>query len=149
MAHHYTKLPKRAGGSGVSPEVRWRDLRWKVLCLRERLTAIQLKHVDESLDLHPKLALAYGLLQRFRLMLRQRRDKDLYQWLDAGARSGRRPFQRLARTTSRDLGDVREAVQSPRSTGPVEGHIHRLKLLKRMGYGPAQVPQLRARLIGE
>ena len=40
--------------------------------------------------------------------------------------------------------------QQPRAlTGPVEGHIHRLKLLKRMGYGPAQVPQLRARPAGE
>ena len=46
-----------------------------------------------------------------------------------------------------DLDAIREGIRLPWSTGPVEGHIHRLKLLKRLGYGRAQLPLLRARLV--
>jgi transposase len=49
------------------------------------------------------------------------------------------------------LGDgdaVRNAFVYPWSTGPVEGHITRIKLLKRQGYGRAKMPLLRARVLG-
>ena len=48
-------------------------------------------------------------------------------------------------------GDVPNATTpegaSP-STGPVEGHITRVKLIKRAGYGRAKLPLLRARVLG-
>jgi len=97
---------------------------------------------------HPTLTLAYDLVQRFRRMLREKRADELLGWLAAAAESGLKPFQRLARTMTEDLDAVREAIRSPWSTGPVEGHIHRLKLFKRLGYGRAQLPLLRARLVG-
>jgi len=35
----------------------------------------------------------------------------------------------------------------PWSNGPVEGHVHRLKLLKRQGYGRASLRLLRRRVL--
>jgi len=35
----------------------------------------------------------------------------------------------------------------PWSTGQVEGHVHRIKLLQRQAYGRAGLPQLRARIL--
>ena len=45
-----------------------------------------------------------------------------------------------------DLGAVEAAVGTRWSNGPVEGHINRLKMLKRQKYGRAGVELLRARL---
>lgn len=140
-----TERKKRAGRQGPL----WRDLRWTVQCPRERLTDAQAKQLGEFLNMHPPLALAYDLVQWFRRMRRERHVDELGRWLEAAADSGLRPFQRLVRTMSEDVAAIREAVRLPWSTGPVEGHIHRLKLLKRLDYGRAELPLLRARLIGE
>ena len=43
---------------------------------------------------------------------------------------------------------VLTTARSMPSTGPVEGHITRVKLIKRAGYGRAKLPLLRARILG-
>ena len=57
------------------------------------------------------------------------------------------PLQRFVRTLRQDLGAVEGAVTEPWSNGPVEGHINRLKMLRRQMYGRAGVELLRARLL--
>ena len=47
------------------------------------------------------------------------------------------------------LSAVESAVSKPWSNGPVEGHINRLKMLKRQMYGRAGIELLRARLLPE
>ena len=39
------------------------------------------------------------------------------------------------------------ALQHPWSNGPVEGHVHRLKLIKRSMYGRAKFDLLRLRVV--
>ena len=46
-----------------------------------------------------------------------------------------------------DLHAVQAAVVSPFSQGPVEGHIHRLKLLKRSMYGRGNFDLLKQRVL--
>ena len=46
-----------------------------------------------------------------------------------------------------DLDAVRAGVREPYSQGPVEGHVHRLKLIKRSGYGRMSFPLLRQRVL--
>jgi transposase len=46
-----------------------------------------------------------------------------------------------------DEAAVRAALSLPWSTGPVEGHIHRLKLIKRQMYGRAKLDLLRIRVL--
>ncbi|BDA83971.1 hypothetical protein Sa4125_15130 [Aureimonas sp. SA4125] len=43
---------------------------------------------------------------------------------------------------------VRAAVTEPWSNGQTEGHVNRLKLVKRQMYGRAKLDLLEARLIG-
>jgi len=52
-------------------------------------------------------------------------------------------------TLKQDLSAVEAAVTKPCSNGPVEGHINRLKMLKRQMYGRAGVELFRARLLPE
>jgi transposase len=47
----------------------------------------------------------------------------------------------------RDEAALLAALQQPWSNGPVEGHIHRLKLIKRPMYGRAGFDLLRLRVI--
>ena len=42
---------------------------------------------------------------------------------------------------------VKAALTFPWSNGPVEGHINRLKLIKRSGYGRMQLDLLRQRVL--
>lgn len=43
--------------------------------------------------------------------------------------------------------DIRNAISEPWSTGPVEGHVNRLKMIKRQMYGRASFDLLRQRVL--
>ena len=64
------------------------------------------------------------------------------------ATSDLKPFARLAAGMTDDLDAITNALRYPWSTGPLEGHITRVKLIKRAGYGRAKLPLLRARILG-
>src|SRR4030088_2264964 len=53
----------------------------------------------------------------------------------------------FARVLGRDLGAVEQAITSRWSNGPVEGHINRLKMIKRQMYGRAGFELLKARVL--
>jgi transposase len=54
----------------------------------------------------------------------------------------------FARSLRRDLAAVRAAFTLPWSNGQTEGHVNRLKYLKRQMYGRASVELLRLRVLG-
>ena len=56
-------------------------------------------------------------------------------------------MQRFARTVRRDLDAVTNALTEEWSNGQTEGHINRLKTLKRAIYGRAGAELLRARML--
>jgi transposase len=68
----------------------------------------------------------------------------LEPWLEAASAG---PLARFARGLKSDLAAVRAAITEPWSNGPTEGHINRLKTLKRQMYGRAGLPLLRARML--
>ncbi len=57
------------------------------------------------------------------------------------------PLHHFAVQLQRDEAAVRAALTLPWSTGPVEGQIHRLKLIKRQMYGRAKLDLLRIRVL--
>lgn len=112
----------------------WKDVRWAMLCPKERLRKDQEELLEHFLALHPNLAHAYELVQRFRTILRHRLSEDFDRWLEEAQDSGFAPFQRLAKTLAADRAAVLAAVELEWSTGQVEGHINRVKLMNRLGY---------------
>ena len=66
--------------------------------------------------------------------------------MEGALKTGIHALERFVRTLKQDLSAVEAAVTEPWSNGPVEGHINRLKTLKRQMYGRAGVELLRARL---
>jgi len=97
--------------------------------------------------LAPAVAEAIALGQAFAQLLRSRGADHLEEWLTRAAQSALRPFQRLAKSFRRDLEAITAGLTLPWSTGPVEGHINRLKLVKRQMFGRAKLDLLASRFL--
>jgi hypothetical protein len=104
--------------------------------------------------LHPDLRAAVGLLDGFARLLRGRagappaqRWAQLEQWLAAAAGSGLPEFAAFAVKARQDLWAVAAALILPYSQGQTEGHVNRLKALKRAMYGRAKFDLLRQRVL--
>ena len=80
---------------------------------------------------HATFAQAITLAQDFAQFLRARQPEQLDTWLQQAATSGLAAFRRLAKSFQRDHAAVKAGLTLPWSSGPVEGHINRLKMLKR------------------
>jgi hypothetical protein len=114
---------------------------------RPLLTERQAQTVD-ALKAHcPGYTTMRRLVLSFRTILRVGRGTTLHRWLARAHATNIVALQRFVRTLRRDLGAVEGAVRERWSNGPVEGHINRLKMLRRQMYGRAGVELLRARLL--
>jgi transposase len=89
------------------------------------------------------------LVLGFRTILRRGKLAALHRWMEQARKTGIYSLVRFVRTLKQDLNAVESAVSTPWSNGPVEGHINRLKILKRQMYGRAGIELLRARLLPE
>jgi transposase len=98
-------------------------------------------------QVHPSLETAYCLVQEFVKMVRKREGLGLEAWLEQVRDCQIPELIRFGTGIERDQAPVQAALQLPYSTGVVEGHVHRLKLIKRMGYGRAGFPLLRRRVL--
>lgn len=96
---------------------------------------------------HPSLSAAIELAQGFAFLVRQRQPSQLEQWLEQAIHSGLEPFRRFASRLREDYEAVKAGVTLPVSNGPVEGHINRLKMLKRQMYGRAGIELLSRRFL--
>lgn len=107
----------------------------------ERLFFHQLKGDWPMLDLVQRLALQFGHL------VRRRRHEALDEWLVQAERSGISEFHGFANGLRRDLDAVNAALTWKWSNGQTEGHVNRLKTMKRAMYGRAKLDLLRLRLL--
>jgi len=129
------------------PRVKRVNVRW--LCLRPpgQLEPYECEALHDILNNDERLAAGYELRQRFRRLINRRSVRDLIHWLADAAESGLRPFVSLAHGIQTDYAAVVNGLKLPWSTGPVEGTVTRVKLLKRQGYGRASTRLLRRRVI--
>ncbi len=93
------------------------------------------------------MAAAYPLLQQFVRMLKERTPEPLDAWLAASAGGDIPDLLTFAEGLRREYAALRAALTLPWSTGPVEGQITRLKLIKRQGYGRSGLDTLKRRFL--
>ena len=93
------------------------------------------------------LATAYRLTQDFAAMVRERQGARLDAWLAEADACAVPALQRFAKGLRADLDAVRAGLTETWSNGPTEGFVHKLKLLKRQGYGRAGFDLLRQRVL--
>lgn len=125
-----------------------RHVPWLVLRAPDLLKADERADLERVLAADALLATRYELVLRFRVALHALDVIAFTQWLFDAAGSDLKPFASLAAGMTDDLEAITNAFRYPWSTGPVEGHITRAKLIKRAGYGRAKLPLLRARILG-
>ena len=111
------------------------------------MTAHQADTVD-ALKAHcPGSTTMRRLMLSFSTILRVGKVATLRRWMTRARGTGIEPLQRFVRKLQQDQRAVEGAVRERWSNGPVEGHINRLKMLRRQMYGRAGVAFLRARVL--
>ncbi len=113
----------------------------------DRRTPAQVAYLARLGAVAPDLAVAYALTQDFAAMLRTRQGAGLADWLAEADGSAVVELRAFAAGLRADEAAVRAGLTEPWSTGPVEGQITRLKLIKRQGYGRAGFTLLRQRVL--
>ena len=102
----------------------------------------RMKQADANLDMLNRLALD------FRSMVRDRDVTKLADWMARAKASAIDVLQGFVRGLELDLKAVEAALKYPWSNGPTEGHVNRLKTIKRQMYGRANFDLLRRRVLG-
>jgi transposase len=120
---------------------------WWYIRSPDELTAAEQAQLVFLRQVHPCLEMAYGLVQAFVDMVRKREGERLEAWVEQARESPIPELVRIGRGVERDQTAVQAALQLPHSNGVLEGHVHRLKLIKRQGYGRAAFPLLRRRIL--
>jgi transposase len=95
----------------------------------------------------PDAMLLRNLSLDFRQALTSSEGWRVEAWIEVAKQCQYSPLVRLAYGLHKDMSAVRAAVESPWSTGQVEGQINRLKMIKRQMYGRAGFDLLRARVL--
>jgi transposase len=120
---------------------------WLLVSPPEKLTGRQQDQVKRICQADTALQKAYELAQEFVLMVADRQAQRLHIWLDQAESSGLTGLCGFAQSMRRDQAAVFAALSSEWSNGQTEGQVHRLKLLKRQGYGRANFDLLRLRVL--
>jgi transposase len=106
---------------------------------RPRLTAI--------LDRCPELQAASGQVRAFATMITELTGQDLPQWMAAARDAGLPGISSFAKGLEQDLDAVTNGLTMPWSSGPVEGRVNHIKMIKRQMFGRAGLPLLRKRVL--
>jgi transposase len=119
------------------------------LCLRplDTLSRDERTVRDRVLAEEPDLACGCELVDQFQALVRTRDSGGLDSWIRLAQASGLPPFQSFANGLLKDEAAVHAAFTTEWSNGLVEGHVQRLKLIKRQGYGRAKIDLLRRRVL--
>jgi transposase len=122
--------------------------RWAAFLLlqpAEKRTNEQQSFVDRLVRLD-EVGQVAELARQFVQIIRDRQSEELDGWIERAKNSAVPELRRFAAGLKRDDAAVRAALEEPWSNGPVEGQVHRLKLIKRQMYGRGKLDLLRARL---
>jgi transposase len=120
---------------------------WLVVRRAEQRDAEEARPLAQLRAQHPDVAEAVALTQDFADLVRQRQGAQLATWLARVAQSPIVALQRFAKGLADDYDAVKAGLTVPWSNGPVEGHITRLKFLKRQMFGRASLALLQQRFV--
>ena len=130
-----------AAATAKPPPASPRSIAWLILKDPEESRP----YLDEVFRRSPEIASSAAAAREFARMIRDRDAAAWHPWLTSAAQS---PLAGFARHLRRDESAVLAALTTRWSNGPVEGHVHRLKLIKRSMYGRARFDLLRIRVLG-
>ncbi len=120
---------------------------WLFVCKPEKLTEQQQKRVEIVCQAGIDFQQIYELAQDFVAMITEQKAESFEVWLQRVEHRDFASLKGFAKSLRRDYAAVSMALTLPWSQGQVEGQVHRLKLIKRLGYGRASFDLLRLRVL--
>ena len=88
-------------------------------------------YLDQLRQIDARIARAFTFIQAFLSMVRERQGHNLEAWMAEATHSGIEGLARFARGLQEDLAAIKTGLTLEWSNGVTEGHVHRLKLVKR------------------
>jgi len=144
----------RTGPNSPAPETRSKKIvasarraTWLLLREAEKLEGEERAFVKHLVQASPEIAEARLLAQEFNRILKQRDHEAFPSWMERASQSRIPEMKSLASGLERDHAAVVAALTYEWSNGPTEGHINRLKTLKRAMYGRAKLDLLKIRTL--
>jgi transposase len=131
----------------LCPPLTPRRATWLVLRRPAKRTEAEAQQLTQLHAQHAEVAEAIDLAQDFAALVRQRQPERLDPWLKRATTSTLEALQRFATGLHEDYEAVKAGVTLPWSTSPVEGHINRLKMVKRQMFGRAHLDLLSSRFL--
>jgi excisionase family DNA binding protein len=125
-----------------APQATWLFFRRSEDLKKEELASLQ-----RLRQAHPHIERAYQLVETFLHMVRERTGEQLDAWLGAVQASHLEAFASFVTGVQQDKDAVLAGLTLPWSNGLLEGHVNRLKLIKRSMYGRAEVDLLKLRVL--
>jgi transposase len=156
LRFHAQGLPPRRQGlrqtlpvvaESASPPLTPHRATWLVLRREEKRTEAEAQQLTQWRAQQAEIAEAIDLAQDFAQLVRQRQPAQLDPWLQRATTSALEALRRFATGLSEDHEAAKAGVTLPWSSGPVEGHINRLKMLKRQMFGRARLDLLSCRFV--
>ncbi|MGY4103958.1 ISL3 family transposase [Nocardia sp. R16R-3T] len=86
-------------------------------------------------------------VQDFAIMMTRLEGHRLDAWIESAEKDSLPAIASFARNLRRDIDAVRNGLTLPHSSGPVEGQVNRIKMLKRQMFGRANLDLLRKRTL--
>ena len=136
---------RRGSVAGLSPTAK--NVAALFMRREEKLNEEQKEYLGRLCGADEALAEARRLTQEFAGMVRELEGEKLDGWLEKAEACSVPAMQNFVVGLKKDLDAVRAGLTERWSNGPVEGFVHKLKLLKRQGYGRAGFDLLRARML--
>ena len=121
-----------------------RQALWTLLKPQDEQTVFEQAFESTICTQCPAVAAAQHLAKEFRAIMKGHREAELTQWLKNADGSDLNVF---AQGLEADLEAVRGALSLAWSNGQTEGHVNRIKAMKRQMYGRAKIDLLRIRLL--
>ena len=127
----------------VSRVSRWL-MPWRIIRGEENYAS---RFISLMCEKEPELKIAQQLVLEFYRILKTQNKSQLSSWFTRVHESGSAELRRVAAGMEADAAAICEAISSRWSNGVVEGHVNRLKMLKRQMYGRAGFELLRQRVM--
>lgn len=123
-----------------------RRLAWLLLKSETALSDVE-KQILQHIQNDQRIATSQLLIRRFQTLVNKRADTELEAWLADCDASGIPELKSFSSGLRSDLAAVQAALKTKLNNGLAEGHINRLKCIKRQMYGRANLDLLRIRCL--
>jgi transposase len=149
-AHAGYVRQRRSGGAPPTPEPappKVRQFVGRVMRNRANLAAEDTKRLEAVLAGCPELTAVHVHVREFAQMMLQLRGEHLEKWMATVEADDLPDLHSFVTGLRRDHDAVTAGLPLPHSSGKVEGHVNRIKMIKRQMYGRAKPDLLRKRIL--